>query len=414
MSDAKNDMHDERPPFPAKMPIPEHVPPELVRSFDFWCGLGDRPQERIAELHQGPRLFYSRDLHHPLRKAPGAWIVTRAEDVRTVFGNPQIFSSQEYDTYAASIGEKWRLSPLEVDPPQHGKVRALLNPIFAPKRMAALEPKIRAWCVELIARFQGRNECEFLGEFAKHFPTRIFIDMMGLPGEMLPSLMDWENRLLNGRSAEERMTALRELLAYLRATIALRREAGTDDVIGNIVASRIDGRPLSDDEIVGICVLLYTAGLDTVVNSLVFIFRHLAEHQDLQSRLRADRGQITVAVEELLRLYAPVTPQRIAVQDTELAGVRIKAGDLLTVSLAAASRDPAEAPPRNAATAQNAHFAFGFGIHRCLGAPLARRDIWIAMDEWLARIPAFRLQAGCQLRTIGGSVLGLDRLPLCW
>jgi cytochrome P450 len=413
-------MQEERPPFPGKMPIPGHVPAELVRSFDFWCGLGDRPQERIAELHKGPRLFYSPDLHHPLRKAPGAWIVTRAEDVRTVFGNPQIFSSQEYDSFASSIGERWRLSPLEVDPPHHSKVRTLLNPIFSPKRMAEIEPRIRAWCVELIEQFQGRRECEFVGEFAKHFPTGIFIDMMGLPRELLGSFMDWENRLLSGRSSEERVAALRELLAYLRATIAERRAAKTNDVIGSIVEGRIDGQPLSDDEIVGICVLLYTAGLDTVVNSLGFIFRHLAENPDLQTRLRENRDLISGEVEELLRLYSPVTPQRIALQDTELAGVKIKAGDLLTVSLAAASRDPAEAAAADSATAANPaaargpHFAFGFGIHRCLGAPLARRDIWIALNEWLTRMPPFRMKEGSALRTIGGSVLALDRLPLCW
>ena len=410
-------MAEERALFPGNGPVPLHVPPHLVRSFDFWRDLADRPQERISRLHEGPRIFYSPDLHHPLRKAPGAWVVTRAADVRTVFGTPEIFSSQEYDSFASSIGEHWLLTPLEVDPPAHGKYRTLINPIFSPKRMVELEPQIRSWAIELIDAIAARGSCEFIGDFAKHFPTGIFIDMMGLPRNLLDRFVDWENRLLNGTSAQERLGALREILDYLRETIQARRAQPSDDVIGTIVRSEIDGRPLTDDEIVGITILLYSAGLDTVVNSLGFIFRFLAENPDLQALLRADSKAIPRHVEEMMRLFSPVTPQRIAVQDTELGGVQIKAGDLVTVSLAAASRDPEDIPDPARFDPQrnpNPHFGFGYGVHRCVGAQLARRDISIAIEEWLKRIPDFRIAPDAQIKAVGGSVLALDQLPLVW
>jgi cytochrome P450 len=183
------------------------------------------------------------------------------------------------------------------------------------------------------------------------------------------------------------------------------------------VRSEIDGRPLTDDEIVGITILLYSAGLDTVVNSLGFIFRFLAENPDLQALLRADSKAIPRHVEEMMRLFSPVTPQRIAVQDTELGGVQIKAGDLVTVSLAAASRDPEDIPDPARFDPQrnpNPHFGFGYGVHRCVGAQLARRDISIAIEEWLKRIPDFRIAPDAQIKAVGGSVLALDQLPLVW
>ena len=396
---------------------PAHVPEQLVKPFDFRTGIVDRPQEAVGALLDGPPVFFSPVLHHPLRKGVGAWIVVGAEETREVLGNPDRFPSTGFGSYADSVGESWRLTPLEIDPPDHRQYRALINPLLSARRIKELEPKIRAWCIELIDRFADRGHCRFADEFARIFPTGLFLDIMGWSKAELARFMDWEKRLLTSPTAEERAAALRELLGYLRAQIAARRVSPTDDLITWAVNARVDDRPTTDDEIVGIALLLYTAGLDTVTNSLSFVFRHLAEDQELQAQLRRPGADLARTIEEMLRLYSPATVQRMAAVDTTIGDVAVKAGDLVTVSTTGASRDPREFrepdslhPERN----PNPHFAFGFGVHRCAGAQLARLDMAIAVEEWLRRIPTFRLEDGAQPRYIGGAIMALDEVPLVW
>jgi len=396
---------------------PAHVPEQLVKPFDFRSGIVDRPQEAVGALLDGPPVFFSPVLHHPLRKAVGAWIVVGAEEAREVLGNPDRFPSTGFGSYADLVGESWRLTPLEIDPPDHRPYRALINPLLSARRIKQLEPKIRVWCNELIDGFADRGQCRFADEFARIFPTGLFLDMMGWPKSELPRFMAWEKRLLTSPTADERAAALRELLTYLRQQIADRRARPTDDLISWAVSATVDGRPTTDDEIVGIVLLLYTAGLDTVTNSLSFVFRHLAEDQGLQARLRRPGADLARTIEEMLRLYSPATVQRIAAVDTTIGDVAVKAGDLVTVSTTGASRDPREfaepdslVPERN----PNPHFAFGFGVHRCAGAQLARLDMAIAVEEWLRRIPPFRLEDGARPQYIGGAIMALDEVPLVW
>jgi len=240
---------------------------------------------------------------------------------------------------------------------------------------------------------------------------------MGWPKDELPRFMAWEKRLLTSPTAEERAGALRELLAYLREQITARRNDPAEDLITWAVNATVEGRPTTDDEIVGIVLLLYTAGLDTVTNSLSFVFRHLAENPELQASLREPGANLSRHVEEMLRLFSPATVQRIAGVDTTLGGVEVKAGDLVTVSTTGASRDPREfadadklVPERN----PNPHFAFGYGVHRCAGAQLARLDMKVALEEWLRRIPQFRLREGARPLYVGGAIMALDEVPLEW
>jgi len=210
---------------------PAHVPDHLVKPFDFRTGIVDRPQEAVGELHAGPPVFFSPVLHHPLRKGAGAWIVIGAEEVREVLGNPDRFPSTGFGSYADSVGETWRLTPLEIDPPHHNKYRSLINPLLSARRMKELEPKIREWCNELIDRFADRGTCNFAEEFSRIFPTGLFLDIMGWPKDELPRFMAWEKRLLTSPTAEERAGALRELLAYLREQITARRNDPAEDLI---------------------------------------------------------------------------------------------------------------------------------------------------------------------------------------
>jgi cytochrome P450 len=369
----------------------------------------------VAKLHDGPRIIYSPVSHQDRAAAPvGAWVVTKAEDIRYVLQNPDIFTSAAPRSHA--MGETWKLIPLELDPPEHGKFRTLLNPLFSPNRLKLLDDKIRDWAVELIGRLAGKSECDFIPAFAELYPVGIFLDLLELPRSDLPKFRDWANGIVHDRA--QRGAAMGKLKSFLEGVIAQRRvHPGNDDLVTFVTRMEIDGRPITDEEAMGICFLLFIGGLDTVVSSLSFQFRYLAENPDQQDRLRADASLIPDAVEELFRAFPVVTTSRFATCDTELAGVVIRKGDMVTTSTLLSTRDPDEFPNPNEidlARRPNRHNAFSFGPHRCLGSHLARREIIIAMEEWMRRVPTFRIQPGAEIHALGGGVIGLDTLPLYW
>jgi cytochrome P450 len=393
--------------------VPPHVPRHLVHSFDFRTGLGDRPQEAIAALHDGPPIFYS-PTHHHSEHGSGTWILTRAADIRRVLQDASLFSSK--DKTARSKGRGWSLIPLEVDPPAHGAYRALMNPLFSPQRMAALEATIRARCVALIEELRPQGGCDFVTDFAQRFPTAIFVDMMGLPSDQIAQFMAWEADMLGGDPAAK-ARATDAVIAYLQELATERRACPTDDLMSFAVTAELDGRLLSDAEVLGIVFLLFIGGLDTVASSLGFHVRYLAENPSDRQRLRDDPALIPDAVEELLRAFAVVNTSRFALADVEIAGVTVRKGELISCSTILASSDPLEFvdPGRIDFTrSPNRHNAFSFGAHRCLGSHLARRELVIAQEEWLARIPTLAMRPGAVVTAHGGGVLGLDTLPLVW
>jgi cytochrome P450 len=389
--------------------IPEHVPKELVREFDFRTGLGNYPHTAVAALHSGPRVFYS-PVHHNAIPGPGTWVLTRAADIRAALQDAATFSSQVRRSNSALA-----LIPLELDPPEHPKFRALMNPIFSPARMKQLEAKVRELARKLAAQCAAKGECDFVEDFAKPFPVGIFLDLMGLPVDNMARFLEWEALIM--RDKQTRTAAIQQVSLYLQELITARRRNPTDDLISFAVNARVDDRPLTDSEVMGICVLLFIAGLDTVTSSFAFHFRHLAEHEEDQESLRRDPGSIPSAVEELFRAYAVVNTNRYATRDIEFAGVLIKKGDNVTCSTILASRDPHEFDRPNEVIftrSPNPHNAFSFGPHRCLGSHLARREISAGIEEWLRAIPRFRVKPGASVRATGGGVFTLESLPLTW
>jgi cytochrome P450 len=367
--------------------IPEHVPRELVREFDFRTGLGNYPHTAVAALHSGPRVFYS-PVHHNAIPGPGTWVLTRAADIRAALQDAATFSSAVRRSNSALS-----LIPLELDPPEHPKFRALMNPIFSPARMKQLEAKVRELARKLAAQCAAKGECDFVEDFAKPFPVGIFLDLMGLPADNMARFLEWEALIM--RDKQTRTAAIQQVSLYLQELITARRRNPTDDLISFAVNARVDDRSLTDSEVMGICVLLFMAGLDTVTSSFAFHFRHLAEHEADQESLRRDPGLIPSAVEELFRAYAVVNTNRYATRDIEFAGVPIKKGDNVTCSTILASRDPHEFDRPNEVIftrSPNPHNAFSFGPHRCIGSHLARREISAGIEEWLRVIPRFRVK----------------------
>jgi cytochrome P450 len=393
--------------------VPSHVPPELVKYCDFRTNLGAYPQEQLGKLHDGPRIFYT-PVAHQDRGTRGAWVLTKAEDIRYVLQNAELFSSAQQPR-SQTGGESWRLIPLEVDPPEHGDYRRLLNPLFSPKAVRLQEEAIRNWAIELTEGLADKRQCDFVAEYCELYPVGIFLDLLGLPRSDLQRFRAWANTVVHDRAG--RGQAMVEIKEFLRGVLADRIENPGEDLVSTVAQFKIGDRPLTEEEMLGIVVMLFIGGLDTVVSSLSFQFRWLAENVDQQNRLRENYELLPDAVEELFRAFSIVTTGRIATQDTELAGVQIKKGDMIEAATMLSTRDPDEFENPHEidlTRSPNRHNAFSFGPHRCLGSHLARLEVTIAIKEWLKRVPEFTVQPGAKINILGGGVWGLDSLPLQW
>jgi len=396
--------------------VPEHVPPELVAEVDL-TGYNNPdvcPYSTFAKMHDGPRTLFS----PPNMMIPqGNWVLTRAEDIRSVLQQPEIFSSKNIAGFSRMVGEDWDLIPLELDPPEHAKFRAVLNGIFSPKKMAEMEDGIRASAVAYIDAVVDKGGCEFVEAFGRAFPVAIFMQLMGLPEEDTDKFNVWEYGLLHSMDIMTRIESAKEILGYLRKLIEVRKREPADDLVTFAIQAKVDGRSTTDDEIIGICFLLFVAGLDTVAASLGLHFRHLAQSPKDQARLRADPSLIPGAVEEFLRRYAIVNTSRFVMQDVEVAGVKMKVGDRLACSTIVASLDPGEFENPldvDIERTPNRHVAFSYGPHRCIGSHLARRELVISIEEWLKRVPPFRIAGGGEVPVKPGGLLSVGALPLEW
>jgi cytochrome P450 len=343
--------------------------------------------------------------------------MTRHELIREVYQDAELFSSHHNADFARLIGEDWPLLPLEADPPNHAAWRILLNPIFAPARMRALEDDIEALARKLVDGILAKGETEFMADFGEVFPVQIFLKLFGLPLEHTEQFLKWENLLLHSRTIEGRQEGARAIVAYLRKVIAERRVDPVDDLLSYVATTEIEGRKLTPDEALGVAFLLYSAGLDTVANMLGFMFKHFAEHPQDQQKLRDDPALIPDALEELMRAYPIVVSGREVTRDVEFHGVKMRKGDVVSLATMLAGRDEREFPNPDVVDfgrEKVSHITFAAGPHRCVGSHLARRELRIAVEEWLKRVPPFRIKPSERAVTHGVGVFGVEKLPLIW
>lgn len=397
--------------------IPAHVPRELVRD-DYPFLMGGTTTKNpfttfVPELHEGPEIFYSSNFF------PGpqpSWVVRRMEDIQALYHDTEHFSNKGFSPFALLLGESWGLVPAEQDPPHHSAYRLLLNPLFTPRKMQALDDKVRQTARDFIDKFKQRGECEFMSEFALRFPILVFLDLMGLPHERMEQFLEWENMLLHSLTIESVTEGTRAVVAYLRELIEERRKNPVDDLVSFGVTAQLDGRGLTDDELIGFCFNLYIGGLDTVSTNISWQVRHLAENPEHQRQLRENHALIPNALEELYRRYAAVTTFRTCTKQTQLRGMTIMPGDKIALPTTLANTDPAawEKPFEVDFNRNPRHLTFASGIHRCLGAPLARRESAIALEELLTALPQFRIKEGAELVTALGPILQPINLPLVW
>jgi cytochrome P450 len=342
----------------------------------------------------------------------GGWVVSRYEDVLRVFDQPGTFSSDRFrrshPRYAsdrepvravARVLSDWLVFR---DPPDHTRLRGLLQKSFTPRHLDRNRWGIQKTIDDLLDRVADRGEMDFIRDFAFPLPALVIAILLGAPTSDIESIKRWSDQLalyLGGAVAEqdnftEAESGLSKLVEYFRALTAERAREPRDDLMSLMLRAENEGETLSSEEVVSNCVLLLFAGHETTTNLLGNGLHHLLRHPAELERLHALRDRpeaVAVAVEELLRFDAPVpATAKVALRDLEWHGAKIREGDRVLPFMSSANRDPQQferADALDVTRRPNRHLSFSFGIHFCLGAPLARLEAGLAFATLLRRLP---------------------------
>jgi pimeloyl-[acyl-carrier protein] synthase len=389
----------------------------------------------LPEVHEDPYPLYHRlRAEDPVHRSPlGFWVLTRHADVLAVLRDPrmsrdprrsqrveQLRASAELDELLAA--EEAAPSMLFVDPPDHTRLRTLVNKAFTPGAVERLRPRVEAIVAELLDRVAGAGAMDVVEDLAYPLPVTVICELFGVPEADRDRFRAWSRGLVHlldplvaSDALERALRARLALRGYLRELIAERRAHPTGDLLTALIAAEDEGHQLSEAELVSMCLLLLVAGHETTVNLIANGLLALVRDPGARARLQADPALAGSAVEELLRYDSPVQfTSRHALTDLDIGGRHIHAGETVVAVLGAANRDPAQFPDPDRldlARKPNRHLAFGGGIHFCLGAPLARMEAGIAIPALLARLPGLEL-AGPPVRRDTVTLRGLASLPV--
>lgn len=392
--------------------VPAHVPSHLVVDFDGYRPLKDETfyHEPYARLQtKVPDIFWS-----PYNG--GHWVLTRRDHLAEAFADPSRFTSSQ----GASVdkvrqpGEP-RLAPIELDPPAQQTFRRLFAPAFTVIALKEREKEARALAIELIEGLRPKRRCEFVTEFAQHLPIKIFMRMVDLPESDRLALLPLANAQVAADGPKEEKLAL--LFEYAGKHVAERARNPGDDLISKIATAEVDGRPITLQEAIGVTTLLLIGGLDTVASMMGHIMHYLAVSPDHRRELIDNPSIIPAAAEEFLRRFALTNPARTVACDIDFHGVDMRAGDKVMLTTPFGAVDPRDYPDPlrvDFSRKSTTKTTFGAGPHVCPGSMLARIEIKILLEEWLPRIPDFRLdpEDAPRIRTgVNGSV---EHLPLIW
>jgi cytochrome P450 len=405
-------------PFPPPGAFP---PPQLLTDpYPFYAAL--RASQPVFRLPVGES------------SGPGVWLLTRHADVHAVLRDARFsvdrrrarIVRENIDRLAIGmvLGEEGGLrTMLVMDPPDHTRVRGLVSKAFTPRRVAALRPRIEQIIDELLAEPAARGSMDVMADFAAPLPAIVIAELLGVPAEDHREFRQWSSELVslvgsaNPLAIRERLEkAFGRILDYLRGVIAERRRAPADDLISGMIEAQEERDALSDVELLATSNLLLLAGHETTTNLIGNGTLALLRHPDQLARLRADRALLPDAIEELLRYDSPVQATvRVATQDVEVGGQKIPAEALVVVGIGAANRDPAvfRDPDRlDLARGGNHHLSFGFGVHFCLGASLARLEAELAFGALLERFPRLELATDAVSHRANLILRGLTALPV--
>jgi cytochrome P450 len=355
----------------------------------------------------------------------GAWLPVRNEDIAAIAYDTEHFTSRsvivselrpDENDLPAPIGVA---PPITSDPPFHAEARRMLLPAFGPKAVAGYEQFTRDLCRELLDETAGKEDIDAAVDYARHIPVRVIVQMLGFPQADADIFREFIHLVIEAvdLSAEERQARFEAstIDEYLDARIAEHLAEPQDDLTTFLLEAELDGNKLHPDHVRGTIILLMIAGIDTTWSAIGASLWHLAQNPQDRRRLATEPELMTTAVEELLRAYAPVTMARMVAEDFEFQGCPFKTDDWVLLPFPAANRDPEAFPDADKVEldrAVNRHSSFGLGIHRCLGSNLARMELRIALEEWIARYPDFELRDPSQVTWSAGQVRGPRAIPV--
>lgn len=349
-------------------------------------------------------------------------LICHRRDIEEAFRHPEVFASTE----AVDLSNIRPLIPLSVDPPEHKKYRKILDPIFAPRAMAALEQPVADLANHLMDAFDGQDEIDFGQAFSIPLPSQVFLTLLGLPLEELPTFLAMKDGIIRPQDVVRKpyghpdvkahqVATSQSIYEYFERVLDERAAHPQQDILSKFLATEIDGDRLSREEILDISFLFLIAGLDTVTASLDCIFAFLARNPGHRRQIVEQPEVIPAAVEELLRYETPVIGvPRKAVVDYELGGCPVRAGQQVTILLGAGNTDDSEFGDGDVVRFErdpNRHMAFGGGIHRCLGSHLARQELRVALREWHKRYPDYHVKPGATLEYTTG-IRSINHFPL--
>jgi cytochrome P450 len=397
----------------ASAQVPAHVPAHLVIDFDIYNPPGAETDYQLSlkQLHvQGcPDIFWT-------PRNGGHWVATRGEDIYAILADYTHFSSRMLTVPKSRQGAV-PLFPIFADPPAHTTYRALINPTFSPKGVAALETKARDLAIRLVEQLRPRGGCEFVTEFAQHLPIEVFMSIVDVPAGDREQLLKWADGMVRPEHHEDVHNTIRQIFGYAATKIAERRAKPGDDLISKLTRSKVNDRALTDDEIVGMVSLILIGGMDTVASAMSFAAHFLARSPEHRRQLVQRPELIPKAVDELLRRFPIVNQGRYVPEDYLYKGVLLKAGDMIVLPTTLHGLDERKfANPLEVDFERPTpiHSTFGNGPHRCPGSNLGRTEMKLFLQEWLPRIPDFHLKPGGRVGMSSGVNGTIYELPLEW
>lgn len=401
------------PPAPLLAPVPDHVPAGRVVDIDIYALPGQ--EEDFHRAWSALQQSASGLVWTPRNE--GHWIALSGSLLAEVQSSHERFSNRVI-VLPKSVGELHALIPTTIDPPEHRPYRKLLNDGMALAKVRRMHEAIRSAAVELIEDFAPQGRCDFTHDFAQVLPIRIFLALVDLPMADVPCIRLWAESMTRPNPPMPFAEARQAFFAYLDPIIAARRASPGEDLLSQMVGADMGGRRLDRDEALSLCTQVLIAGVDTVVNMLGFVMLFLARDRAARAELVGlEFNGMLAATHELFRRFGLVTVAREVRAETVLDGCTLKPGDMVCVPTQVHGLDPVVNPdPLRVDFARRGarHSAFGSGPHLCPGQELARAEVAITVQEWLRRIPDFRLAADADTSCSGGIVGQVNRVVLEW
>ncbi len=401
---------------------------QQTRLYEVWA----------KETRANPQALYEQmRLEDPIHRAIGPisgknfWFLTRYDDCVSFLKDARFGKQIEKHLPPEKVKE-WRGDGepdpafaaidrhlLNLDPPDHTRLRALVHKAFTPRMVENLRPRIQQIADDLLDTVDGQGEMDLIGAYSFPLPITVIAELLGVPVADQDKFRDWTKALVFGGDFETGRMAAFEFVMYMNNLIDERKTQPQDDLLTGLIQAEEEGDKLDHMELISMIFLLLVAGHETTVNLIANGVLALLQHPDQLEALRTDPTMIRSAVEEMLRYNGPVetTTWRHALEDVVLDGRHIAAGDVVMAALVAANRDPAEFPDPNRFDIQrdpNRHIAFGNGIHYCVGAPLARLEGIIAINTLVRRLPHLELAVPATALSWNDSILlhGMTAMPV--